>query len=103
MVVKRKACFIGEFHVKSSRACHPYLMDFLKKFSSGRYHRDMKIVEMLTQGGSDSVAFLKHDKLMIEVGPAKYQIFSDNFCLKQPLVLKIFFDSRNSKMTSKLS
>ena len=47
MVVKRKACFIGEFHVKSSRACHPYLMDFLKNFTSGRYHRDMKILKIL--------------------------------------------------------
>ena len=62
----------------------------------------MKIVEMLNQGGSDSTAFLKHNKLMIEVSPAKYQIFSDNFCLKQPLVPKFFFDSRNSKITSKL-
>ena len=47
MVVKRKACFIGEFHVKSSRACHPYLMDFLKKFDSGRYHGDTKILKIL--------------------------------------------------------
>ena len=31
-VAKGKRCFIGQFHVKSSRECHPYLMDFLKLF-----------------------------------------------------------------------
>ena len=44
---KREKLFIGWFHVKSSRACHPYLMDFYGVFTSGRYHRDMKIVKML--------------------------------------------------------
>ena len=36
----------------------------------------------------------------------KYYFFFDNFCFKQPLVSKIqrgmFFDSKNSKMISKL-
>ena len=43
---------------------------------------------------------------MIGGALAKYYIFLDNFCLEEPLVLKIplviFFDSRNSKMTLKL-
>ena len=47
-VAKRKRCFTGQFHAKSSRACHPYLMDFLEIFTSGRYHRDMKILEILS-------------------------------------------------------
>ena len=47
MAAKRKKCFIGYFHVKSSRACHPYFMDFLEIFTSGKYHRDMKILKIL--------------------------------------------------------
>ena len=43
MVAKRKRCFIVQFHVKSSRAFNPYLMDFLEIFTSVKYHRDMKI------------------------------------------------------------
>ena len=43
---------------------------------------------------------------MIIMGAAQYYIFVDNFCIKEPLVLKIslgmFFDSRNPKMTSNL-
>ena len=35
------------------------------------------------------MAFLKNDKLMTMEPPAKYYIFLDNFCLKQPLVLNI--------------
>ena len=31
-VTKRKRCFTGQFHPKLSRACHPYLMDFLEIF-----------------------------------------------------------------------
>ena len=47
MVAKRKRCFTWQFHAKLSRACNPYLMDFLEIFTSGRYHRDMKILEIL--------------------------------------------------------
>ena len=46
-VAKRKRCFTGQFHPKLSRACHPYLMDFLEIFTSGRYDRDMKILKIL--------------------------------------------------------
>ena len=28
-------------------ACHPNLMDFLEIFTTGRYHRDMKILKIL--------------------------------------------------------
>ena len=34
------------FHVKSSRACYSYLMDFLEIFPSGRYHRDIKVLKI---------------------------------------------------------
>ena len=44
MVAKRKRCFSGQFHAKLSRACHPYLVDFLEIFTRGRYQRDMKIL-----------------------------------------------------------
>ena len=47
MVAKRKRCFTGQFHAKLSRACHPYLMVFLKIFTTGRYHREMKIIKIL--------------------------------------------------------
>ena len=55
---------------------------------------------------SEFIGFLKNEKLMIIKGVAQYYIFVDNFCIKEPLVLKIslvmFFDSRNPKMTSNL-
>ena len=47
MVHKRRRCFTGQFHGKLSRACHPYLVDFLEISTSGRYHRDMEILEIL--------------------------------------------------------
>ena len=81
---------------------------FFEIFASGRYHRDMKILKIkpLTPTGSELMAFLKNDNLMIIEGWPNTTFFLDNFCLKQPLVLKIplsmFFDSKNSKMTSKL-
>ena len=43
----RKRCFTGQFYAKLSQACHPYLMDFLKIFSRGRYDTDMKTLEIL--------------------------------------------------------
>ena len=47
MVAKRKRCFIGQFRVKSSRACQSYIIDFLEIFISGRYQKDMKILKTL--------------------------------------------------------
>ena len=46
-VYKEKKFFIGQFHVKSSRACHPHLKNFFEIFTSVRYHRDMKILKIL--------------------------------------------------------
>ena len=46
MVAKKKSCFTGQFHAILSRSCHPYLMDFLEIFTSGSYHRDMKILKI---------------------------------------------------------
>ena len=52
------------------------------------------------------MAFWKNGKLMMIEGSVKYKIFLDNFCLKQPLVLKIpvgmFFEPTNSEMASEL-
>ena len=65
-------------------------MDFLQIFTSGSYYRDMKFLKIpLTPSGSEFMAFLKSDKLMMIERTAKYYIFLDTFCLKQPLVLKI--------------
>ena len=47
MIAERKRCFTGLFHAKLSRACHPYLVDFLEIFTSGRCHGDMKILKIL--------------------------------------------------------
>ena len=81
-------------------------MDFLEIFTSGMNHRDMKILKILVSNSKQT------DDDMGEGGVQpntiqQYNNFLDNFRLKQPLVLKIllsmFFDSRNSKMTSKVS
>ena len=67
-------------------------MDFFEIFISGRYHRDMKILKILASNSKRFRVYgiFKHDKfMMIEGGAAKYYILFDNFCLKQPLVLKI--------------
>ena len=53
-VAKRKRCFTGQFHAKLSRACHPYLMDFSEIFTSGRYHRDMKILKIIASNSKRS-------------------------------------------------
>ena len=39
-------------HAKLSRAYDPYLMDFLEISTSGRYHRDMKILKILLASNS---------------------------------------------------
>ena len=40
-------------HKKVSESCHPYLMDFFEIFTSGRYHRDMKALKILTSNSKD--------------------------------------------------
>ena len=47
MAAKKKEWFIEYFHVKLSRTCHPYIMDFLEIFNSGKYNKDMKILKIL--------------------------------------------------------
>ena len=83
-------------------------MDFLEILASGRYHRDMKILKILTSNSKpidDDVGWGDGGGGGWEE-TVKYSSFLNNFCLKQHLVLKIllgmFFESRNSKMTSKL-
>ena len=75
-------------------------MGFLGIFTSGRYYKDIKTLKILASNSEQ----IDDDRGVGEV--AKYNNFLDNFSLKQPLVLRIllgmFFDSRNSKMTSKL-
>ena len=85
MVAKRKSCFTGQFHAKLSRACHPYLMDFLEIFTSGRYHRDMKILKILASNSKRFRVYGIFKKLQIDDdkgGTTKYNNFLDNFCLK---------------------
>ena len=62
---------------------------FLKIFTSGRYHRHMKIPKILVSNSNQFrfYGIFKKYKLMIEWGEreeggAKYYIFLDNFCLK---------------------
>ena len=103
---------MGYFHVKSykiSESFHPYLIDVFEIFTSG-----IGIIEILkpwryyhkTPSISEFMVFLKNGKLVSLGWHFKYYFFFDNFCLKQSLVFKIHrgmcFDSRNSKMTSKL-
>ena len=66
MVAKRKRCFTGYFHAKLSRACHPYLMDFLEIFTSGRYHRDMKILKILASNSKRFRVYGIFKKLQID-------------------------------------
>ena len=39
-------------------------MDFVE-IGSGRYHRNMKILKIITPSGSEFMAFSKNDKLMM--------------------------------------
>ena len=66
MVAKTKRCFIGQFHVKSSRACHPYLIDFLEIFTSGRCHRNMKILKILASNSKRFRVYGIFKKLQID-------------------------------------
>ena len=65
-VAKRKRCFTGQFDPKLSRACHPYLMDFLEIFTSGRYHRDMKILKILASNSKQFRVYGILKKLQID-------------------------------------
>ena len=109
MVAKWKKMLQWVIPCQLSRACQLYLMDFIEICTSGRYHREIKILEILA---ANSKWFRDYDifkkwQIDDDMGEAsKYNNFFDNFCLKQPLVLKILlgmaFDSRNSKMTLEL-
>ena len=54
-------------------------MDIFEIFTSGRYHRDMKILKILASNSKRFRFYGIFKKLMIEEGPAE---FLDNFCLK---------------------
>ena len=63
---KKKSYFTGQFHAKLSRACHPYLMDFLEIFTRGRYHRDMKFLKILAFNSKEFRVYgIKNCKLMM--------------------------------------
>ena len=82
-------------------------MGFLKFLPVGKFHRDIKIIKILASNSKHFRIYGISKKWQIGAGRFKYYIFFDKFCFKQPLVLKIylgmFFDSRNSEMTSKLA
>ena len=40
---------------------------FFKKFTSGRYHRDMKILKILASSSKRFTTFLKNDKKLIMI------------------------------------
>ena len=67
-------------------------MDFLKTFTSGRYQRDIKILKILASNssGSEFMAFLKNDKLMMIGGGGQIQHFF------RKLLLKITYGLKNS-------
>ena len=69
-------------NVKSSRTCHFYVMGFLEIFTSGRYHRVMKIQKRLASKGFRVYGIFKKQQVDSDRGAAKYNIFLDNFCLK---------------------
>ena len=59
-------------------------MDFLEIFTSGRYHRDMKILKILASNYKwfKVHGIFKKWQINDDRGTAKYNIFLDNFCLK---------------------
>ena len=66
MVAKRKRCFTGKFHAKLSRAYYPYLIYFSEIFTSGRYHRNMKIVKILASNSERFRVYGIFKKLQID-------------------------------------
>ena len=67
-----------------TQAMSPYLMDFLEIFTSGRYHRDMKILKILASNSTRFRVYGIFKKWQIDDdgGAVNYCIFLDNFCLK---------------------
>ena len=61
-------------------------MDFLDIFTSGKYHRDMKILKILASNFKQFRVYGIFNKWQIDDdrrgGTDKYNIFLDNFCLK---------------------
>ena len=61
-------------------------MGFLEIFTSGRYQRDMKILKILASNSKRFGVYGIFKTLQIDDdkggGPAKYNNFLDNFCLK---------------------
>ena len=65
-------------------------MDFLEIFTSGRYHRDMKVQQILVSNSMRFRVYGIFKKWQIDDdkggggggGTAKYNNFLDNFCLK---------------------
>ena len=49
---------INQFHVKLSKVCYPYFMDFFEIFASSRCHTDIKILKILA---SNSKRFRFYD------------------------------------------
>ena len=68
-------------------------MEFFEIFTSARYHRDMKILKILASNSKRFTFYGIFKTWQIDrrgrADPPKYYIFLDNFCLKQPLVLKL--------------
>ena len=87
----------------------PLSHGLFETFTSGRYYRGMKALKILACNSKHFRIYGNFKKWKIGVPRMKFEIllFFDNFCFKQPLVLKIhrglFLDSRKSKMTSKLT
>ena len=65
---------------------HPYFMDFIEIFTSGRYHREMKILKILASNSKRFRDYGIFKKWQIDddwgEGAAKCNNFLDNFCLK---------------------
>ena len=59
-------------------------MDFLEIFTSGRYHREMKILKILASNSKRfrDYGIFKKWQIDGDMGGAKYNNFLDNFCLK---------------------
>ena len=59
-------------------------MDFSEPFTSGRYHRDMKILKILASNSRQFRVYRIFKKLQIDddQGTPKCNIFLDTFCLK---------------------
>ena len=48
-VAKRKNASLGNSMLNHPGAFHPHLIDFLEIFTTGKYHRDMKILKYWPQ------------------------------------------------------